>query len=462
MDDLSSTTDAPCPAAVASTSASTGAATAPASTGAASAPAPASREPDRAPGTTTGPGPRGRRGSVVRLLGPAFVAAIAYVDPGNIAANMSAGARYGYLLLWVLVVANAMAVLVQYLSAKLGAVTGRSLAEVLGERLGRRARLVYWAQAELVAAATDVAEVIGGAIALQILFGVPLVPGGVLVGVVSMLLLAVQSRRGQRAFEHVVIAFLALITVGFLSGLVLDPPDPGALAEGLLPRFHGPDTVVLAASMLGATVMPHAIYLHSGLVRDRHGGGGSPARIRRLLRATRWDVVLSLLVAGSVNIAMLVLAAEALPGVPGTDTIEGAHHAIAQASGPVIATLFGVGLLASGLASTSVGAYAGAQIMEGLLHVRVPLLIRRAVTLVPALALLAIGAEPTWTLVLSQVVLSIGIPFALVPLVVLTSRRALMGDFANGRPMRLAAAMVALAIIALNVALVVLTALGLG
>jgi len=402
------------------------------------------------------------RGSVVRLLGPAFVAAIAYVDPGNIAANMSAGARYGYLLLWVLVVANAMAVLVQYLSAKLGAVTGHSLAEVLGERLGRRARLVYWAQAELVAAATDVAEVIGGAIALQILFGMPLVPGGILVGVVSMLLLTVQSRRGQRAFEHVVIAFLALITVGFLSGLVLDPPDLAALADGLLPRFHGTDTVLLAASMLGATVMPHAIYLHSGLVRDRHGGGGSPARIRRLLRATRWDVVLSLLVAGSVNIAMLVLAAEALPGVPGTDTIEGAHHAISQASGPVVASLFGVGLLASGLASTSVGAYAGAQIMEGLLHVRIPLLIRRAVTLVPALALLAIGTEPTWTLVLSQVVLSIGIPFALVPLMVLTSRRALMGDFANGRPMRLAATIVALAIIALNVALVVFTALGLG
>lgn len=401
------------------------------------------------------------RTPLIRLLGPAFVAAIAYVDPGNIAANLTAGAQHGYLLLWVLVLANLMAMLVQYLSAKLGIATGRSLAENLGESLPRGRRLAYWAQAELVVAATDVAEVIGGAIALQILFGLPLLLGGVIVGAVSLALLAVQ-RRGQRPFERVVIGMLAIITIGFLSGLVVDPPDAGAMAGGLVPRFDGPGTVLLAASMLGATVMPHAIYLHSGLVTDRHGSGHTPGATRRLLRATRWDVLASLLLAGTVNIAMLVLAAQALPGIPGTDTIEGAHAAIREASGPVVGVLFGVGLLASGLASTSVGAYAGAGVMQGLLHVRVPMLVRRAVTLVPALVVLAVGMEPTRALVLSQVVLSLGIPFALIPLVLLTGRRRVMGSLADALPLRIAAWAVVAAIVALNVVLVWLTLSGQG
>lgn len=401
-----------------------------------------------------------RRGHVLRLLGPAFVAAIAYVDPGNIAANITAGARHGYLLLWVLVAANLMAMLVQYLSAKLGAVTGRTLPQLLGASLGRRARLLYFAQAAAMATATDVAEVVGGAIALHILFDLPLLLGGVIVGVVSLSLLAVQSRRGQRPFEAVVIGLLAVITVGFLAGLVVDPPAPAAVASGLVPRFDGPGTVLLAASMLGATVMPHAIYLHSGLMRDRHGGGGSPQRVGLLLRGARLDVVLSLCVAGLVNIAMLVLAAEALPGIPGTDTIEGAHAAIAAAQGPVIGVLFGIGLLASGLASSSVGAYAGAEIIRGLLTVRVPLMLGRALTLIPALLVLAAGAEPTGALVMSQVVLSLCLPFALIPLVVLTSRRSLLGERANPLPLAIVAWVVVALIVALNVALVVLGAGG--
>lgn len=366
------------------------------------------------------------------LLGPAFVAAIAYVDPGNVAANLTAGARYGYLLLWVLVAANVMAVLVQYQSAKLGLVTGESLPAVLGARLRRGPRLAFWAQAELVAAATDVAEVVGGALALHLLFGVPLPLGGVILGAASLVLLATQDRYGQRRFEAVVVVLLGVITVGFLVGLAVTPPDAGGVLDGLVPRFAGTDSVLLAAGMLGATVMPHAIYVHSALARDRHGKAPEGEGRRRLLRATRWDVGIALLVAGAVNIGLLLLAAAGLQGVDGTDTIEGAHRAIVDALGPGIGLAFAVGLLASGLASTSVGAYAGATIMEGLLHRRVPLLLRRVVTIVPAVVLLAVGADPTWTLVLSQVVLSFGIPFALVPLVRLARDPRVMGDDRNG------------------------------
>ena len=396
------------------------------------------------------------------MLGPAFVAAIAYVDPGNVAANLTAGAQYGYLLVWVLVVANAMAVLIQYLSAKLGLVTGKSLPELLGERLPRAGRLLFWAQAELIAAATDLAEVIGGAIALHILFNLPLPLGGLIVGLVSLVLLAVQSRRGQRPFEFVIMALLAIIAIGFLAGLVVSPLSWSSFAGGLVPRFQGAATLLLAASMLGATVMPHAIYLHSALARDRHGISVDTDRIRRLLRATRWDVVFALLIAGTVNIAMLVLAAASLPGVAGTDTIEGAHAAIVAALGPTVGIIFGIGLLASGLASTSVGCYAGSAIMSGLLQRGIPLLTRRAITLVPALIVLAIGFDPTRALVLSQVVLSIGIPFALVPLVRYTSSRQLMGGFVNGIAVTSVAWTVTGAIVALNLVLIYLTVTGRG
>jgi manganese transport protein len=402
--------------------------------------------------------PRAGRVRLFALLGPAFVAAIAYVDPGNVAANLTAGARFGYLLVWVLVAANAMAVLVQYLSAKLGVVTGRSLPEVLGERLPRPARLAYWAQAEVVAAATDLAEVIGGAIALHLLFGVPLVLGGVLTGVVSLLVLAVQQRRGQRAFEGVVTTMLAVLTVGFCAGLFFSPPDPAGMLAGLVPRLAGADSVLLAASMLGATVMPHAIYLHSSLARD-HLQAPSTS-VPRILRGTRIDVVLALFLAGSVNIAMLLLAAANLPGLAGTDTIEGAHAAITGALGPAVGVLFAVGLLASGLASTSVGAYAGAEIMSGLLRVRVSLLTRRLVTLLPAIVLLMTGISPTWLLVVSQVVLSFGIPFAMIPLVVLTRDRALLGEHRNALTTQVLAWVVAGVIVALNVTLLYLTFVG--
>ncbi|MBK9695884.1 MAG: Nramp family divalent metal transporter [Propionibacteriaceae bacterium] len=408
----------------------------------------------------TVPGLRTRvRGRVAWLWGPAFVAAVAYVDPGNVAANLTAGARYGFLLLWVLVVANGVAVVVQYLSAKLGLVTGQSLPELLGARLGTWPRRLFWAQAELVAAATDLAEVVGGAIALQILFGLPLWLGGLIVGVASMVLLSVQTRFGQRPFEIVLMGLLGVIAAGFVAGLFVSHVSwPDALG-GLVPRFEGPGTVLLAASMLGATVMPHAVYVHSSLVRDRHGARAA-TDLGRLVRATRGDVIASLLVAGTVNIAMLLLAASSLAGVEGVDTIPGAHDALTRALGPVVGVLFGVGLLASGLASTSVGSYAGAAIMKGLLRVRVPLLARRGLTLAPALLVLASGIDPTWALVLSQVLLSLGIPFAVIPLVILTSQRRLMGRFANTALLRVVAWAAVVAIVVLNLVLIALTVSG--
>ncbi|MEO6942827.1 MAG: Nramp family divalent metal transporter [Terrimesophilobacter sp.] len=390
------------------------------------------------------------------LLGPAFVASIAYVDPGNVAANLTGGARYGYLLVWVIVAANLMAAIVQYQSAKLGIITGRSLPELLGTRLRTGQRRAFWAQAELVAVATDLAEVIGGAIALYLLFGIPLFLGGIIVGVVSMVLLSLQNRFGQRPFESVIIGLLAIIAIGFLAGLFVNPPDGGAVVGGLLPRFAGTDSVLLAASMLGATLMPHAIYVHSALARDRHGMATNEGR-SRLLRTTKWDVLIALGLAGIVNLGMLLLAAVNLRGVSGTDTIEGAHAAIQTSLGPGIAFVFAIGLLASGLASTSVGSYAGATIMQGLLHRQIPLFARRVITLIPAIAILALGVDPTWALILSQVFLSFGIPFALIPLMRLTNDRALMGESANRPVVRWVLGTIVVLVIALNLALIVLT-----
>ena len=405
------------------------------------------------------------------LLGPALVAGVAYLDPGNVASNMTAGAQYGYLLVWVVVAGNIMAWLIQYLSAKLGVVTGQSLPEVLGTRLKNPwARRAYWLQAELVAMATDLAEVIGGAVALYLLFDIPLLLGGIITGAVSMILLAVQSRRGPRPFEFVIIALMVIITVGFIAGLFVAPPDASSIVGGLVPRFEDTGSVLLAASILGATIMPHAIYAHSSLTRDRFGSTTTDApteavrtetsRIRRLLTATRWDVSIAMVIAGTVNLGILLLAAANLAGVEGTDSLEGAHAALAAGLGPVVATFFAVGLLASGLASTSVGAYAGAEIMHGLLHVRIPLLARRLVTLIPALVILGIGFDPTLALVLSQVVLSFGIPFALIPLIALTAQRRTLGVWANRLWTTAAGIIASVLLIALNGALLWLVLTG--
>lgn len=397
---------------------------------------------------------------LVASLGPAFVAAVAYVDPGNVAANISAGSTYSYLLVWVLVLANAMAVLIQYQSAKLGLVTHKSLPALLGDRLRTPSRIAFWIQAELVAAATDLAEVIGGAIALQLLFGISLLWGGIIIGGASMLLLLVQNGDRQRHFEAIICALLVTITFGFLCGLFVAPPSASGVLSGLVPRFKDTNSVLIAASMLGATVMPHAIYLHSTLVNDRFR---APNRnLKFLLKATRHDVVWALIVAGAVNIGLLLLAASTLGGVKGTDTIEGAHAAITHALGPVVGAIFAVGLLASGLASTSVGAYAGSEIMNGLLHVRVPLLARRLVTLVPAILILWLYPNPSWALVISQVALSFGIPFAIIPLTHYTHQSDIMGEYKDSRIVQIAMVVICVVIVVLNLALVALTLAGVG
>ncbi|HJG46207.1 Nramp family divalent metal transporter [Corynebacterium variabile] len=405
---------------------------------------------------------------LIGMLGPAFVAAIAYVDPGNVAANLSAGAEFGYKLLWVLVAANLMAMVVQYLSAKIGLVTGKSLTANISDwfddrrntRRARTGRLLYWGQAEIIAAATDIAEVIGGAIALHLIFGIPSLLGGVIVGVVSLGLLVFQSERRQRTFEGIIVGFLVIITVGFLSGLFVTGLSVGEMVQGIVPRFQGTHSVILAASMLGATVMPHAVYLHSGLVRDRSFNPGSDESMGRHLHATRIDVFGALCLAGTVNIAMLCLAAQALRGVEGTDSIEGAHAAVTDALGPVIGALFAIGLLASGLASTSVGCYAGDMVMRDLLKIRIPVVLRRLITMIPGLVVLGLGIDPTWALVISQVILSVGIPFALVPLVALTAKKALMGKWVNVRGLSGVGWLFAAVIIALNVVLIWLTVIG--
>ena len=411
-----------------------------------------------------------RRHKLIPLLGPAFVAAVAYVDPGNVAANITAGARYGYLLVWVLVASNVFAMIIQYLSAKLGLVTGQSLPTLLGARMRKPGRIAFWLQAEIVAAATDLAEVIGGALALHLLFGVPLLWGGIIVGVVSMALLLIQGGGRQRQFETIIVGLLIVITLGFLAGLFVAPPSPSGVLGGLLPRFQGTDSVLVAASMLGATVMPHAVYLHSSLVNDHEADELGPStsdsrhssgHLSRLLRATRIDIYWALSIAGLVNIGLLLLAAAALSGQSGTDTIEGAHAAISSTLGPIVGTVFAVGLLASGLASTSVGAYAGSEIMNGLLHIRVPIMVR-LVSLIPALIILGAGAEPTWALVVSQVALSFGIPFAIIPLMRLTASPEVMGNYANTRPLRIIGLLIAAVIVALNLFLVYLTLTGQG
>lgn len=389
-------------------------------------------------------------------LGPAFIAAIAYVDPGNFAANFSAGAEYGYELLWVLVFANVMAMLVQYLSAKVGIVTGMSLPEVIAKKLGRKSRIAYWLQAEIVAIATDLAEVVGGAIALQILFGIPLLVGALITGVVSMLLLTIYSKRGVRIFERVIVGVLLTIPIGFLVGLIMQPPDAAEMARGLVPQLHNSEMVLLATAMLGATVMPHVIYLHSGISRDRHGKRQG-AELKKLLRATKIDVGIAMVVAGTVNILMLLLAASALRGVPGTDTLQGIYVALSDDLSVVVGGLFGLSLLVSGFASTAVGGQAGAMIMGDMVQRKVPLQLRRFITLIPAIVIIAAGIDPTYALIISQVILSIGIPFALVPLVLATSSRKIMQAEVNSRTLNIILWLISILIIVFNIVLIAIS-----
>lgn len=390
---------------------------------------------------------------VVSLLGPAFVAAVAYVDPGNFAANFSAGAKYGYLLLWVLIFANLMAGLVQYLSAKVGVVTGQSLPQVIASRLGRKSRIAYWIQAEVVAAACDLAEVVGGAIALQLLFGVPLVAGGVITGLVSLLLLATYTRKGQHIYERVIISLLLIIPIGFIVGLIMHPPQAGQLITGVVPRLEGKETILLAVAMLGATIMPHVVYLHSALSRDKHGKV-EVKKLQPVLRATKIDVAIAMMLAGGVNISMLVLAASTLQGSAASESLQGIFQSLGTTLTPLVAWLFALGLLVSGFASTAVGTQAGDAIMHGLLKRRVSPLIRRVIVIIPSIILLAFAVDPTQILLVSQIALSFGIPFALVPLAITTSSKRIMGEARNTRSVTTAIYLITAFVSVLNLVLI--------
>ncbi len=394
------------------------------------------------------------------LLGPAFVAAIAYVDPGNIAANLSAGSRYGYALVWVLASASLMAVIAQYLSARLGIVTGQSLASLVSDRLRRHGRVWqvgHGALALVIAAATDLAEVVGGALGLYLLFGWPLWLGGLLVGGATLLLLPLLRSRGEQVFEWVVAGFGGLVALAFFAGLAWAPPDPLATLAGLVPGAPA-GAWPLVAAMLGATVMPHAIYLHSALAVDRYRPDGElVASIPHLLRVQIWDVLLALLLAGSVNIAMLLYGAAALRGVE-ADTIEQAHASLGSSLGPVAAAALGAGLLASGLGSAIVGTHAGSHIVRDSFPLVIPTLVRRSVTLLPAVVLLLTGLSATLILVASQVVLSFGIAFVLGPLAWFTGRSEVMGAYVVGPALRVVSWIVVGLVVALNVTLLITAA----
>ena len=375
---------------------------------------------------------RGRVRGTLAMLGPAFVASVAYVDPGNFATNIQAGAEFGYALLWVVVLANLMAMLIQYLSAKLGIATERNLAEMCRERFPRWVTVGLWVQAELIAMATDIAEFIGAAIGLNLLFGVPLLIAGFITGATTLLLLELH-RRGFRRFELAIAGLLAIVLGGFLyETLKIGPSAHGAI-HGLLPSLSNSSALYLAVGIVGATVMPHAIYLHSALTQRRVPVRNDVER-GRVLRFERLDVVIALGLAGAINFAMLAVAARLFhPTLSGLDTIEAAHRELGRLVGGGAALAFAVALLASGVSSSSVGTAAGQVVMAGFINRRIPLMLRRAVTMLPALIVLAVGLNPTDALVLSQVVLSFGIPFALVPLLMFTSNRDVMRGQVNTR-----------------------------
>lgn len=401
----------------------------------------------------------GRSPGRIRLLGvlgPAFVAAVAFVDPGNVGTNVSAGAQYGYLLVWTVVLASAMATFVQYLSAKLGLATGQSLSEVCRDHTSTPVRIGLWLVAEAVVVMTDLAEFVGGALALNLLFGVPLVVGGLAVAAVTTVVLGLRLR-GRDVFPAVVVGLLLVVAGGFVTLALRTPFHAGAAAEGLLPRFTDQHSVLLAAGIVGATVMPHAVFLHSALTARFAVPERRPSRRARSLRFLRRDVVIAMTLAGLVNLSMLLMATSLPAGVG--DTLESVHGALAASGGSFAAVLFAVALLASGLASACAGVFSGQTIMQGFLRRNSSIWLRRAVSIVPALVILSL-VDPTGALVFSQVALSFGLPFALIPLVIFTSRRAVMGDLVNRRSAVVTGVLVTLVVLSLNAVLLVTTMFG--
>jgi len=396
---------------------------------------------------------------ILPFLGPAFIACVAYIDPGNFATNIAGGSKFGYQLVWVIVAANLMAMLIQTLSAKLGIATGRNLPEVARDRLGRRATIGLWLQAEAIAMATDLAEFLGAAIGFHLLFGFSLFPSAVLTGIAAFAILGLQ-RFGFRPLEAVIAVLVGVIGVCYLAELTFAHPNYGAvLHHAVVPEFGGSEAVLLSVGILGATVMPHVIYLHSALTQDRLVPE-TDEDAQTLLRYTRVDVIIAMTIAGLINVSMLVMAASTFfqKGLLGVDSLEGAHKTLEPILGGASSALFALALLASGLSSSAVGTLSGQVVMQGFIRRQIPLMLRRLVTMVPAFVVIAIGINPSRTLVISQVVLSFGIPFALVPLVYFTARRDIMGALVNRRVTTVAASVIAAVIIGLNIFLLAQTA----
>jgi manganese transport protein len=386
------------------------------------------------------------------FLGPAFIAAVAYVDPGNFATNITGGAKFGYLLLWVVLGANLIAMLVQTQSAKVGIATGKNLPELCRENFPRRTSIGLWIQAEIIAMSTDVAEVVGAALGLNLLFGIPLFPAALIAGAGAFTILALQQM-GFRRLEAAISALVGVIVLAFGFEIFTSDPDGGEVAKHLvIPGFGGTESILLATGIIGATVMPHVVYLHSALTQRRIVGRDDSER-HRILRFERIDVVLAMTLAGIVNISMMVMAAALFHagGLLGVDSIESAFDGLQKTVSGGAATVFGVALLASGFASSSVGTMSGQVVMQGFIRRRIPIFLRRAITLAPALVVLGIGLDPTSALVISQVVLSFGIPFALIPLLVIAARRDVMGALANPRWLSALASVIGGLIIALNI-----------
>ncbi len=404
-----------------------------------------------------------RRGlrALLPFLGPAFIACVAYVDPGNFATNIAGGAKFGYALLWVVLMANLMAMVVQSLSAKLGIATGQNLAEVARDRFPRPVTWFLWVQAELVAMATDLAEFVGAALGLAILFDMPLFIAGLITAVAAFAVLALQER-GWRRGEAVITTLVGAIVVSFAIQVFLAPVSGSGVLHGFVPSLPNSEATLLAVGIIGATVMPHVIYLHSALTQRRIVGIDEEAR-RKIFRFELVDVIIAMSIAGAINMAMLITAS-AVFHTRGLTEIGDDLQEVAQGLGQYLhadaGTLFGIALLASGISSSSVGTLAGQVVMQGFIRRRIPIFLRRAVTMAPALVVLAIGASPSHALVLSQVFLSFGIPFALVPLVLFTRNRELMGGLVNRRVTTAAASVIATIIICLNVYLLEQTFFG--
>lgn len=403
-------------------------------------------------------GTRTARRLRLALMGPAFIAAIGYIDPGNFATNIQAGASFGYKLLWVVVWANLMAMLIQILSAKLGIATGKNLAEQIRDHYPRPVVWLYWIQAEIIAMATDLAEFIGAAIGFKLILGVSLLQGAVLTGIATFLILMLQ-RRGQKPLEKVIGGLLLFVAAAYIVELIFSQPKLAELGKGMLiPGLPTSEAVFLAAGVLGATIMPHVIYLHSSLTQHLHGGN----RAERY-SATKWDVGIAMTIAGFVNLAMMATAAAAFhfSGHTGVADLDEAYLTLEPLLSHSAATMFGLSLVAAGLSSTVVGTLAGQVVMQGFVRFYIPLWVRRSVTMAPSFIVILMGLDPTRVLVMSQVLLSFGIALALVPLLIFTSDEKLMGDLVNTRIVRMVGWVIVAIVVALNIWLLIGTALGL-